>query len=47
MVYKYKDSFSLRDEIGKCLNIEVEIDITDKSPFLFDHILFKKKIKLF
>ena len=31
--YKYKDTFSLRDEIGTCLNIEVEIDITDKLPF--------------
>ena len=25
--------FSLRDEIGTCLNIKVEIDITDNSPF--------------
>ena len=33
MLYKYKDTFSLRDEIGTCLNIEVEIVITDKSPF--------------
>ena len=29
----YKDVFSLRDEIGTCPNIEVEIDVTDKSPF--------------
>ena len=29
----YKEAFSLRDEIGTCPNIEVEIDITDKSPF--------------
>ena len=29
-----KNAFSLRDEIGTCPNIEVEIDITDKSPFL-------------
>ena len=28
-----KDAFSLRDEKGTCPNIEVEIDITDKSPF--------------
>ena len=34
MLYKYKDTFSLRDEIGMCPNIEVEIDVTDKSPFL-------------
>ena len=29
MVYKYKEAFSLRDEIGTCPNIEVEIDVTD------------------
>ena len=33
MLYKYKDTFSLRDEIGTCPNIEVGIDITGKSPF--------------
>ena len=33
MLYKYKDSFSFRDEIGTCLDIEVEIDVTDISPF--------------
>ena len=33
MLYKHKDTFSLRGEIGTCLNIGVEIDITDKSPF--------------
>ena len=33
MLYKYKDAFSFRDEIGTCLNIEVEVDVTDKSPF--------------
>ena len=32
LLYKYKDAFSLRDEIGTCPNIEVEINITDKSP---------------
>ena len=32
-LYKYKEAFSLRDEIGTCPNIEVEIDVTDKSPF--------------
>ena len=34
MLYKYKDVFSLRDEIGKCPNIEVNIEVTDNSPFL-------------
>ena len=33
MLYKYKEAFSLRDGIGTCPNIEVEIEVTDKSPF--------------
>ena len=33
LIYEYKDAFSLRDEIGTCPNIEVEIDIMDKRPF--------------
>ena len=33
LIYKYKDTFSLRDEIGTCPNIEVEIEVTDRSPF--------------
>ena len=33
LIYEYKDAFSLRDEIDTCTNIEVEIDVTDKSPF--------------
>ena len=33
MVFKYKEAFSLRDEIGTCPNIEIDINITDKSPF--------------
>ena len=45
MLYKYKDAFSLRDEIGMCLNIEVGIEVTDKSPFLLDHIMLGKKIR--
>ena len=32
-LYKYKDAFSLRDEIATCPNTEVEIDSLDKSPF--------------
>ena len=30
MLYKYINAFGLRDEIGTCPNIEVEIDNTDK-----------------
>ena len=33
MLYKYREAFSLRDEIGACPNIEIEIKDTDKSPF--------------
>ena len=33
MLYKYKEPFSLRDEIGTCPSIEVGIDVIDKSPF--------------
>ena len=33
MLQKYKEAFSLRDDIGTCPNIEVEINITDRSPF--------------
>ena len=35
ILYKYKEAFSLRDEISTCPKIEVEIDVRDKSPFLF------------
>ena len=27
MLYKYKDAFSLRDEIGTCPNSEVDTDV--------------------
>ena len=30
---EYKDVFSLRDEIGTCPNIEVNIEVTDNLPF--------------
>ena len=33
LIYEYKDTFSLRDEIGTCPNIKVEIDVMDSSPF--------------
>ena len=33
LIYEYKATFSLRDEIGTCPNIKVEIDIMDNSPF--------------
>ena len=47
MLYKYKDTFSLRDEKGTCPNIEVEIDITDKSPFFIRPYHVKEEDKIY
>ena len=33
ILFRYTEAFSLRDEIGTYLKIEVEIDVTDKSRF--------------
>ena len=33
MLYEYKNVFSLRDEIGMCPNIEVNIEVIDNLPF--------------
>ena len=33
MIYKHREAFSLRDEIGTCPNIEIDIDVTDKTLF--------------
>ena len=53
LLYQYKDAFSLRDEIGLCSNIEIEIDVTDKSPFFIrpfhanedDKVILDKEMK--
>ena len=53
LLYKYKDAFSLRDEIGQCPNIKIEIDVTDKSPFFIrpfhaneeDKVILDKEMK--
>ena len=53
MLYKYKEAFSLRDEIGTCPNIEVDIEVTDKSPFFIrpyhmreeDKVVIDKEMK--
>ena len=33
MLIKYRDAFSLRDEIGECPNLEADINVIDESPF--------------
>ena len=45
MLYKYKEAFSLRDEIGTCPNIEVGIEVTDKSPFFIRPYHMKEEDK--
>ena len=45
MLYKYKDAFSLRDEIGTCPDILVEIYITDKSLFFISPYHVKEEDK--
>ena len=53
LLYKYKDVFSLRDEIGLCPNIKIEINVTDKSPFFIrpfhaneeDKVILDKEMK--
>ena len=47
MPYKYNEAFSLRDEIGTCPNIEVEIDVTEKSPFFIRPYYIKEEEKTF
>ena len=45
MLYKYKEAFSLRDEKGICPNIEVEIDVMDKSSFFIRPYHMKEEDK--
>ena len=33
MILRYRQAFSLRDEIGKCPNLKVDIKVIDESPF--------------
>ena len=46
-MYEYRDAFSSRDEIGMCPSIEVEIDVTDKSPFFIRPYHVKEEVKTF
>ena len=45
LLYQYKDAFSLRDRIGLCPNIEIEINVTDKSHFSSDLFMPMRMIK--
>ena len=37
LVLKYRDAFSLRDEIGACPNLTADIQVIDESLSLLDH----------
>ena len=53
LLYKYKDAFSLRDEIGLCPNIKIDIEVNDRSPFFIrpfhaneeDKVILDKEMK--
>ena len=45
MLYKYKEAFGLRDEIGTCPSIEEEIDVMDKSSFFIGPYHVKEEDK--
>ena len=47
MLFKYREAFSIRGEIGTWPNIEVEIDVTDKSPFFIRPYLVREEDKAF
>ena len=47
MLYKYKDAFSLRDEIDTSSNIEVVIHVIDKSPLFIQPNHVKEEDKKF
>ena len=47
LLYKYKDAFSLRDKIGLCPNIKIEIVSLTNHLSLSDHFMPMRKIKCF
>ena len=46
-INKYKEASSLRGKIGTCPNIEVGIDVTDKSQFFIRPYNVKEEDKAF
>ena len=47
MLYKYREAFSLRYEIGTCPNIKVEIEVTYKFPFFIRPYHVREEDKAF
>ena len=46
LLYKYKDVFSLRDEIGMCPNIEVNIEVMDNLSFFIQPYSMKEEDRM-
>ena len=47
VLHRYREVLSLRDEIGTCPKIDVEIDVTDKSPFFIRQYHVRDEDKAF
>ena len=47
MLIKYRDAFSLRDEIGECPNLKADIKVIDESPFFVRPFPISEKDKPF
>ena len=45
VLLKYKEAFSLRDEIGLCLNMEIELELNDETPFFIRPFPIKESEK--
>ena len=47
LILRYRDAFSLRDEIGTCPNLKVDIKVIDGSPFFVRPFPFSETDKGF
>ena len=45
LLFKYRGTFNLRDEIGTCSNIEVDLQVIEKSPSLIRPTHVKREEK--
>ena len=45
ILLKYKEAFSLRDEIGLCPNMEIELELNDETPFFIRPFPIKESEK--
>ena len=45
VLMKYKEAFSLRDEIGLCPNMEIELELNDETPFFIRPFPIKESEK--